>query len=223
GKATDAAEVSHGAGDGGRGESEPALDADTRDLRSPDHSKAGVKDKAIKAPSAGDDAGKTNGNAGGKRAAHSGASTRSEAEVASHTAEGSKSGAPAGGKGYPKSEQKGEKALKAVKESGSLGSTDRVLLSQDTRGSGASTVRLDEAADLEVNAGNHVADEVTASHVETGSDSEDPRWHGIATTTVTTTTLGGQMLRKVEPGTSSRESDSGVPAAGKAYPKSEQK
>ncbi|CAD7953751.1 unnamed protein product [Amoebophrya sp. A25] len=215
GKPTDAAEVSHGVGDSGQEVSESALDADTRNLRSPDHNEAGVK--------AGNDAGNTNGNAGSKRAAQSVASTRSEAEVASHTSEESKSGARTGGKGYPKSEQKGEKALKAVGESGSLGSTDHVLLSQDTRGSGASTVRLDEAADLEVNAGNHVADEVTASHVETGSDSVDPRWRGIATTTVTATTLGSQMLRKVEPGTSSRESDSWVPAAGKKYPKSEQK
>ncbi|CAD7953772.1 unnamed protein product, partial [Amoebophrya sp. A25] len=227
GKATDAAEVSHGAGDSGQGVSKSALDADTRDLRSPDHNEAGVKDKAIKAPSAGDDAGKTNGNARSKRAAHSVASTRSEAEVASHTAEGSKTGAPAGGKGNSRSEEKGEKALKAVKKSGSLGSTDHVLLSQNTRGSGASTVRLDEAADLEINADSHVADEVIASHVETGSDSDDSRWHGIATTRVTTTTPRNQMLRKAELGTlfsdTSEETTGEAPAAGNEYPKSQKK
>ncbi|CAD7953774.1 unnamed protein product, partial [Amoebophrya sp. A25] len=115
---------------------------------------------------------------------------------------------------YPKSQKKGEKAQKPVKASGSLGA-GRVLLSQDTGESGASTVRLDEAASLESsansppekhtgNSGGSVADEVTASLAET--DSEGPTsWDGIATTTVTTTSLRYQMLRKVEPGTSFTE------------------
>ncbi|CAD7953769.1 unnamed protein product, partial [Amoebophrya sp. A25] len=100
--------------------------------------------------------------------------------------------------------------LKSVEASGSLGA-ERVLLSQDTGESGASTVRLGEAASVGPsahsppakymgNSGGSVADEVTASPVET--DSEGPTsWDRIATTTVTTTALRHQMLRKVEPDT----------------------
>ncbi|CAD7953767.1 unnamed protein product, partial [Amoebophrya sp. A25] len=70
-----------------------------------------------------------------------------------------------------------------------------------------------------------VAHDGAASLVET--DSEDPRWHGIATTTVTTTTLRNQMLRKAELGASFSDTSEGAtseaPAAGNEYPKSQKK